>query len=123
MTEYFPILIFIAFALVFACVPIFLGSVIGPHRPDKEKLSPFECGFEPFSDARSKFNVRYYLTAILFVIFDLEVAFLFPWAAIFKDIATSEQIRLFGFLEMMLFISILVVGFAYAWVKGALNWE
>ena len=97
--------------------------MIGPHRPDKEKLSPFECGFEPFSDARSKFNVRYYLTAILFVIFDLEVAFLFPWAAIFKDIATSEQIRLFGFLEMMLFISILVVGFAYAWVKGALNWE
>jgi len=94
-----------------------LGRLLGPNRPDPEKLSPYECGFEAFEDARMKFDVRYYLVAILFILFDLEIAFLFPWATVINEIG------LFGFFSMMLFLTILVVGFIYEWMKGALEWE
>lgn len=123
LESYFPILIFVLVALIFGCVPIIIGRLVGPHRPDPEKLSAYECGFNAFEDARMKFDVRYYLIAIIFILFDLEVAFLFPWAAIFKEIAGTEAVRMFGFIEMMVFIAILVVGYIYAWVKGALDWE
>ena len=123
LENYFPILIFVLVALVFGCVPIIIGRLVGPHRPDPEKLSAYECGFNAFEDARMKFDVRYYLIAIIFILFDLEVAFLFPWAAIFKEIAGTEAVRMFGFIEMMVFIAILVLGYIYAWVKGALDWE
>jgi len=123
LENYFPILMFVIVALVFGCVPIIIGRLVGPHRPDPEKLSAYECGFNAFEDARMKFDVRYYLIAIIFILFDLEVAFLFPWAAIFKEIAGTEAVRLFGFIEMLIFIAILVVGYIYAWVKGALDWE
>ncbi len=96
---------------------ILAGSLLGPKRPDSEKLSPYECGFEAFEDSRMKFDVRYYLVAILFIIFDLEIAFLFPWAVVL------DQIGLFGFLAMVVFLAILVVGFVYEWKKGALEWE
>ena len=123
LENYFPILMFVIVALVFGCVPIIIGRLVGPHHPDPEKLSAYECGFDAFEDARMKFDVRYYLIAIIFILFDLEVAFLFPWAAIFKEIAGTEAVRLFGFIEMLIFIAILVVGYIYAWVKGALDWE
>ena len=117
LAEYFPILLFILVGLAVGIAPLILGRVIGPHRPDPEKLSPYECGFEAFEDARMKFDVRYYLVAILFILFDLEIAFLFPWAVALKDIGLA------GFLSMMLFLAILVVGFIYEWMKGALEWE
>ena len=117
LAEYFPILLFILVGIAVGVVPIVLGSLLGPHRPDPEKLSPYECGFEAFEDARMKFDVRYYLVAILFILFDLEIAFLFPWAAVINDIG------FFGFATMMLFLGILVVGFVYEWKKGALEWE
>ena len=117
LANYFPILLFIVIALVFGGLMIAAGTVLGPHRPDSEKLSPYECGFEAFEDARMKFDVRYYLIAILFILFDLEIAFLFPWAVVLPDIG------MFGFLSMLLFLLILVVGFIYEWKKGALEWE
>ena len=97
--------------------PMLIGFLLGPRRPDPEKLSPYECGFEAFEDARMKFDVRYYLVAILFILFDLEIAFLFPWAVVLKEIG------MFGFVAMMIFLGILVVGFVYEWKKGALDWE
>ena len=123
LENYFPVLVFIFVGLIFGCVPIIVGRVIAPHRPDAEKLSAFECGFEAFEDARIKFDVRYYLLAIIFILFDLEIAFLFPWAAIFKEIVNTESVKWFGFVEMFVFIGILVVGYVYAWAKGALDWE
>ena len=117
LAEYFPILLFILVGLVVGVVPVVLGKVFGPNRPDPEKLSPYECGFEAFEDARMKFDVRYYLVAILFILFDLEIAFLFPWAIVLPEIGFA------GFLAMMLFLGILVVGFVYEWMKGALEWE
>ncbi len=117
LAEYFPVLLFIAVGLAVGVLPMLLGKLLGPNRPDPEKLSPYECGFEAFEDARMKFDVRYYLVAILFILFDLEIAFLFPWAAVINEIG------LFGFLSMMLFLGILVVGFIYEWMKGALEWE
>ncbi len=93
------------------------GKLFGSNKPDAEKLSPYECGFDAFEDSRMKFDVRYYLVAILFIIFDLEIAFLFPWAV------ALEEIGMFGFLAMMLFLAVLVVGFIYEWMKGALEWE
>ena len=114
---YLPILIFIGVALGMGSVIILAGRLLGPHRPDSAKLSPYECGFEAFEDARMKFDVRYYLVAILFIIFDLEIAFLFPWAV------ALNEIGLFGFVSMMVFLGILVVGFIYEWKKGALEWE
>jgi NADH-quinone oxidoreductase subunit A len=117
LAEYYPILLFILVGLAVGVVPMVLGKLLGPNRPDPEKLSPYECGFEAFEDARMKFDVRYYLVAILFILFDLEIAFLFPWATVINDIGA------FGFLSMMLFLAILVVGFIYEWMKGALEWE
>ena len=117
LENYLPILIFIAIGLVAGGGMLVAGAVLGPQRPDPEKNSPYECGFEAFEDARMKFDVRYYLVAILFIIFDLEIAFLFPWAVVL------DQIGMFGFLAMVLFLGILVVGFIYEWKKGALEWE
>ncbi len=117
LENYFPVLLFIGIALVIGVLPLALGKLIGPHRPDAKKLSPYECGFEAFEDARMKFDVRFYLVAILFILFDLEIAFLFPWAVVLKEIGT------FGFVSMMIFLAILVVGFVYEWMKGALEWE
>jgi NADH-quinone oxidoreductase subunit A len=117
LAEYFPVLLFIIVALVVGVAPMVLGKLLGPSRPDAEKLSPYECGFEAFEDARMKFDVRYYLVAILFILFDLEIAFLFPWAVVLNEIG------LFGFVSMMVFLAILVVGFVYEWMKGALEWE
>ena len=123
LESYFPVLVFILVGVAFGFAPVLAGLVVAPHRPDSEKLSPYECGFEAFEDARMKFDVRYYLIAILFILFDLEVAFLLPWATIFKEIVQTESVRWFGFLEMLVFIAILVNGFVYAWAKGALDWE
>ena len=117
LENYFPILVFLVIGFLLGGIMIGLGLVLAPRRPDKEKLSAYECGFEPFEDARMKFDVRYYLVAILFIIFDLEIAFLFPWAVVL------EEIGLFGYLAMVLFLGILVVGFIYEWKKGALEWE
>jgi NADH-quinone oxidoreductase subunit A len=117
LENYFPILLFILVGLAVGVLPIMLGLVVAPSRPDNEKNSPYECGFEAFEDARMKFDVRYYLVAILFILFDLEIAFLFPWAVVLQEIG------LFGFVAMMVFLGILVVGFAYEWMKGALEWE
>src|SRR5689334_905576 len=117
LSEYLPILIFLVVATVIGCVLLTLGSLLGPKRPDSEKLSPYECGFEAFEDARSKFDVRYYLMAILFIVFDLEIAFMFPWAVVFKGLGV------FGLIEMAVFIVLLLVGFVYVWKKGALEWE
>ena len=123
MENYFPILMFVLVGVVIGVLPIAMGFLLAPSRPDPEKLSPYECGFEAFEDARMKFDVRYYLIAILFILFDLEIAFLFPWATIFKDIVATDSIKLFGFVEMMVFVAILVIGYVYAWAKGALEWE
>jgi len=123
MENYFPILMFVLVGIAMSVLIVVMGSLLGPHKPDPEKLSPYECGFEAFEDARMKFDVRYYLIAILFILFDLEIAFLFPWATIFKDIVASESIRLFGFIEMLVFVAILVVGYIYAWARGALEWD
>jgi len=117
LENYFPILMFIAVGLMVGVGPMVVGFVLAPHRPDSEKLSPSECGFEAFEDARMKFDVRYYLIAILFILFDLEIAFLFPWAVVLGEIG------LFGYVAMVIFLAILVVGFVYEWKKGALEWE
>jgi len=123
MENYFPILMFVLVGIAVGVLPVAMGFILAPSRPDPEKLSPYECGFEAFEDARMKFDVRYYLIAILFILFDLEVAFLFPWATIFKDIVATESIKMFGFVEMLVFVAILVIGYVYAWAKGALEWE
>ena len=117
LDQYLPVLLFILVGVGVGVVPLVLGYVLGPNRPDPAKNSPYECGFEAFDDARMKFDVRYYLIAILFIIFDLEIAFLFPWAVVFK------QIGIVALIEMGLFLALLVVGFVYVWKKGALEWE
>jgi NADH-quinone oxidoreductase subunit A len=117
LDAYLPVILFILVGAVVGVLPQVLGFVLGPHRPDAAKASPYECGFEAFEDARMKFDVRYYLVAILFILFDLEIAFLFPWAVSLDEIGAS------GFWAMMIFLGILVVGFAYEWKKGALDWE
>ncbi len=121
LESYLPIFLFIIvgllIGLVLPSIGMILGKLMGHDRPDQQKLSPYECGFEAFEDARMKFDVRYYLVAILFILFDLEIAFLFPWAIVLNEIG------LFGFLAMVLFLAILVVGFVYEWMKGALEWE
>ncbi len=114
---YLPILVFLVVGAVVGIVPLALGMAIGPRKPDAAKDSPYECGFEAFEDSRLKFDVRFYLVAILFIIFDLEIAFLFPWAV------ALDEIGLFGLLAMGLFLTILVIGFIYEWKKGALEWE
>lgn len=117
LAEYFPILVFLGVAAFVGVAPVFAGLALGPHRPDPAKNAPYECGFDAFEDAHMKFDVRYYLVAILFILFDLEIAFLFPWAVALGDIGA------FGFWSMMLFLAVLVVGFVYEWKKGALDWE
>lgn len=117
LKEYLPILIFLGIAFGLATIILIASYVIAPQRPDAEKLSPYECGFDAFDDARNKFDVRFYLVAILFIIFDLEVAFLFPWAISLGDIG------IFGFWSMVVFLGILTIGFIYEWKKGALEWE
>lgn len=117
LAEYFPILLFLGLSGVLALVLLVLPMVLAPSRPDAEKTSAYECGFNAFDDARMKFDVRFYLVAILFIIFDLEVTFLFPWAI------TLKEIGWFGFWSMMVFLGILIVGFVYEWKKGALEWE
>ncbi len=117
LEQYLPILIFIAVGLLVGAAAIGAGLLIGPHRPYPAKDSPYECGFEAFEDARLKFDVRYYLVAILFIIFDLEIAFLFPWAVVL------DKIGLFGLAAMAIFLGLLVIGFIYEWKKGALEWE
>ena len=117
LENYIPILVFVGVGIAVGVVPMTLGWLLAPHRPDAEKLSAYECGFAPFEDSRMKFDVRYYLVAILFILFDLEIAFLFPWAVVLQEIG------MFGFLAMMLFLGILVIGFIYEWKKGALEWE
>ena len=115
--SYLPILIFMGLATLLAIVMAGIPLLVAPSRPDSEKLSAYECGFEAFDDSRGRFDVRFYLVAILFIIFDLEVAFLFPWAVSLRDVG------LFGFWSMMIFLTILTVGFLYEWKKGALEWE
>jgi NADH-quinone oxidoreductase subunit A len=121
LENYFPILMFVLVGLAIGFVPMALGwtasTWLGVNRPDPDKLSPYECGFEAFEDARMKFDVRYYLVAILFILFDLEIAFLFPWAIVLQELGW------FGVISMGVFLLILVVGFVYEWMKGALEWE
>lgn len=115
--QYVPILLFILIGLLIGIAPIVLGSLLGPKHPSVAKQSPYECGFAPFSDARQPFEVKYYLIAIFFIIFDLEIAFLFPWAVVLRKLPVA------GFIAMAIFLGILVVGFIYEWRKGALEWE
>ena len=117
LAEYWPVLLFIVVAGGLGLVLLAIGLLFAPRNPDPEKASPYECGFEAFEDARMKFDVRYYLIAILFILFDLEIAFLFPWAVALREIGMT------GFVAMMIFLAILVVGFIYEWKKGALEWE
>jgi NADH-quinone oxidoreductase subunit A len=117
LENYLPILIFIVVGILFGMAPIALSMLIAPRQPYAEKLSPYECGFEAFEDSRMKFDVRFYLVAILFIIFDLEIAFLFPWAIVLNDLG------MFGLVTMAVFLGILVIGFIYEWKKGALEWE
>ena len=124
LENYLPILMFVLAGLVFGVVPMLVGFTLGPRRPDARKNAPFECGFEAFEDARMKFDVRYYLVAILFIIFDLEIAFLFPWAVVLEDLGDGQAAeQLFAMLAMGVFLLVLVVGFIYEWKKGALEWE
>lgn len=117
LTNYLPILIFLGLAIVLAVVPMAAGAILGPRKPDAVKNAPYECGFPAFEDARMPFDIRYYLVAILFILFDLETGFLFPWAVVLR------QIGWFGFLSMMVFLGLLVIGFIFEWKKGALEWE
>jgi len=117
LTEYLPIMIFLGLAIALGAILILAAAIIAVRNPDPEKVSAYECGFNAFDDARMKFDVRFYLVSILFIIFDLEVAFLFPWAVAFKDLS------MVGFWSMMVFLGVLTIGFAYEWKKGALEWE
>jgi NADH-quinone oxidoreductase subunit A len=117
LADYFPILVFLAISIVLGIVLLATGGLLGPRRPDSEKLSPYECGFEAFEDSRTRFDVRYYLVAILFIIFDLEIAFFIPWALVLDKLGT------YGLLAMMVFVIELVIGFFFVWKKGALEWE
>lgn len=117
LAHYFPILVFITIGLVIGLAPIALGYLLGPKKPNAAKLSPYECGFDAFEDTRMPFDVRFYLVAILFILFDLETAFLFPWAVALRHIGWL------GFWSMMFFLAVLVVGFIYEWKRGALDWE
>jgi NADH-quinone oxidoreductase subunit A len=117
LAEYFPILIFLAISLALGAILLLTGGILGPRTPNSEKGSPYECGFEAFEDTRSRFDVRYYLVAILFIIFDLEIAFFIPWALVLDDLGV------FGLVAMSIFVAELVIGFFFIWKKGALEWE
>ncbi|MBT8130744.1 MAG: NADH-quinone oxidoreductase subunit A [Gammaproteobacteria bacterium] len=122
LENYVPIMIFLIIAGLLAVVLLSLGFLLSPRKPDAEKLSPYECGFEAFEDTRTRFDVRYYLVAILFIIFDLEIAFLFPWAVALDDFA-DKGTQIFALLAIAVFITVLVIGFIYEWKKGALEWD
>lgn len=117
LENYIPILFFIGIGIAIGLLPILLGRLLAPYKPDEDKIKPYECGFDAFGDARSKFDVKFYLISILFIIFDLEIAFLVPWATVI------DKISPLGFYAMLFFLILLVVGFAYEWRKGALEWE
>ena len=117
LAEYFPVLVFIAVSIALGVILLATGGLLGPRSPDGEKTSPYECGFEAFEDTRSKFDVRFYLVAILFIIFDLEIAFFIPWALVL------DQLGAFGLIAMLIFVLEVVIGFFYLWKKGALEWE
>ena len=117
LQQYLPVILFILVGIAVGVAPQVIGFILGPNRPDAAKNSPYECGFEAFEDARMKFDVRYYLVAILFILFDLEIAFLFPWAV------SLDEIGGFGLLSMLVFLAVLVIGFIYEWKKGALEWD
>ena len=121
LLDYLPVVIFMGIALVIGIAFILASAILAPSKPDAEKLSAYECGFNAFEDARLKFDVRFYLVSILFIIFDLEVAFLFPWAVSLTKLSAETQV--FAFWSMMLFLGVLTVGFIYEWMKGALEWE
>ena len=123
LENYFPVLVFIVVGLAFGVVPILLGRILGPYRPYKDKLAPYECGFEPFEDARMKFDVRYYLIAILFILFDLEIAFLFPWGVVFNGFIAAGEHAWFVFGSVGIFLAILILGYIVEWKNGALDWE
>ena len=123
LENYFPVLMFILVGLGVGVVPVLLGRLLAPYRPDSEKNSPYECGFEAFEDARMKFDVRYYLIAILFILFDLEIAFLFPWATVFQEFIAAGQHAMFVFGSVLVFLTILVIGYIVEWKNGALDWE
>ena len=123
LENYFAILVFVVVGIVFGIAPVLTALLAAPSRPNNAKNAAYECGFDAFEDARMKFDVRYYLIAILFILFDLEVAFLVPWATIFKEIVQTDAVKWFGFGEMIVFIAILLVGYVYAYAKGALDWE
>jgi|SRR5690606_14538134 NADH-quinone oxidoreductase subunit A len=123
LENYFPVLVFILVGLVIGVAPIVLGRVLAPHRPDSQKLSPYECGFEAFEDARMKFDVRFYLVAILFILFDLEIAFLLPWAVVFQEFIAAGEVAWYAFSAVAVFLTILVVGLVVEWKNGALDWE
>ena len=117
LAEYLPILVFLAISAGMGIALVLIGGILGPRRPDSEKLSPYECGFEAFEDSRMKFDVRFYLVAILFIIFDLEIAFFIPWAV------ALDELGMVGFAAMLIFVIELVIGFFLVWKKGALEWE
>ena len=117
LAEYFPVLVFIVISVALGSILLVTGGLLGPRSPDSEKISPYECGFEAFEDNRSRFDVRFYLVAILFIIFDLEIAFFIPWALVLDQLGT------FGLVAMSIFVLELVIGFIYLWKKGALEWE
>ena len=117
LSNYLPILVFILLGVIFGIVPMVIGAIAGPRKPYPAKLSPYECGFNAFEDARLPFDVRYYLVAILFIIFDLETAFFIPWAVVLRKLGA------FGLVSMAIFLSLLLIGFIYEWKKGALEWE
>jgi len=123
LESYLPVLLFIFIGLAFGVVPFFLGKTLGPNRPNPGKTAAYECGFDAFEDARMKFDVRYYLIAILFILFDLEIAFLFPWAVVFKEFVPVHAAAWFMFGSVMVFLAILVIGYIVEWKNGALDWE
>ncbi|MFT5139973.1 MAG: NADH-quinone oxidoreductase subunit A [Lysobacterales bacterium] len=117
LAEYFPVLLFLGISTVMGIALVLIGGLLGPRNPDAEKLSPYECGFEAFEDSRTKFDVRYYLVAILFIIFDLEIAFFIPWAV------ALDVLGMYGFVAMLVFVLELIIGFFIVWKRGALEWE
>ncbi|MDR2015913.1 MAG: NADH-quinone oxidoreductase subunit A [Azoarcus sp.] len=123
LDNYLPVLLFVFIGLAFGVVPFFLGKMLGPNRPGAGKMAAYECGFDAFEDARMKFDVRYYLIAILFILFDLEIAFLFPWAVVFKEFIAAQAAEWFMFGAVMVFLAILIIGYIVEWKNGALDWE